>query len=364
MSILIAVLNDAELINNFGVKEWSLLKLEAKSANLVGPLFTYLKCKEKSIPEYVSWHFESSLIIANKQRRQALREIKDINLSLAAFKDVTFLKGAAYIIHHLDCSVGRLFSDIDLLVNKAELAQVERALYFNGWLQTEVEDYDEKYYREWMHEIPPMQHVSRGTVLDVHHNILPKTNQLCLSPSLFEFEDVDLEDIGRIKTLSKNDMFIHCAVHLFTESEFHNGLRDLWDLHCMIIQFSKEKSCFIDDVYTRSCELGLESYVLLAFRYTNKVFFTPLNNDIRNVLDNERFIQKFCWDFAFLNIFKPDAKACRTWKTPIATFLTYWRGHLIRMPLRLLAPHLMRKLWMQFRDALDKTPKEEAQNLP
>ena len=35
--------------------------------------------------------------------------------------------------------------------------------------------YDQRYYREWMHELPPLLHVRRQTALDVHHAIAPET---------------------------------------------------------------------------------------------------------------------------------------------------------------------------------------------
>ncbi len=35
--------------------------------------------------------------------------------------------------------------------------------------------YDDLYYRQWMHELPPLVHGERGRMVDVHHTILPLT---------------------------------------------------------------------------------------------------------------------------------------------------------------------------------------------
>ena len=56
--------------------------------------------------------------------------------------------------------------------------EVEGALMLHGWSTTHHDAYDQRYYRKWMHELPPLKHNTRGTVLDVHHAILPVTARL------------------------------------------------------------------------------------------------------------------------------------------------------------------------------------------
>jgi hypothetical protein len=85
------------------------------------------------------------------------------------------LKGAAYVAAGLPAAAGRLFNDIDLLVPREQLPQAESALMLAGWHASGLSEYDKRYYRRWMHEIPPLQHVQRDTVIDLHHAILPET---------------------------------------------------------------------------------------------------------------------------------------------------------------------------------------------
>ncbi len=92
------------------------------------------------------------------------------------------LKGAAYLVADLPSSAGRLFSDVDILVPKPRLPEVESHLTMHGWMTTHHSGYDQRYYRERMHELPPMEHVHRGTTIDVHHTILPETRGVDRTP--------------------------------------------------------------------------------------------------------------------------------------------------------------------------------------
>ncbi|WP_157447322.1 nucleotidyltransferase family protein [Catenovulum agarivorans] len=358
MTLLIQVLSSPSLVNFFTEQQWRALVVQGKKANMLGSLYALFLDASIDVPYKVRWHLSGEFLRVSAQKQQALFELFKLNVALEpqVLGGFAALKGVAYILHDTRSSQGRNFSDIDIIVSQCQVKNIEFRLKAFGWFRSEIDDYDDKYYREWMHEIPPLTHSKRFTTLDVHHNILPRTNKQHFDASLFEFVEVEVEHVGKVKTLSKKDMLIHCAVHLFTESEFHNGLRDLYDLHSMMTQFQSESETFLSELADRAIELGLGNYLFYAVRYTQLVFCTEVPTEIVSKL--EPYKPKFLnvWDFAFLNVFKPDVKACRTWRTPIAKFLTYWRGHLIRMPLRLLVPHLLRKSWMQLRDKFTKDP--------
>ena len=362
MSILIQVFNNHSSVKNAPLEQWQLLLKEARASKTMAQLYAYLSHNNVDIPEQVRWHLSSAQKVADKQKRQTLRELLAIKRCLSEVSvDSVVLKGAAYICQGLTCSRGRVFSDIDLLVTQAELPMSEIRLSFHGYLKSKIEDYNEEYYRKWMHEIPPLRHESRGTVIDLHHNILPRTNKQHFDASQFEFIEVDVEEIGSIRTLSRRDMLLHCAVHLFTESEFDHGIRDLLDLHLMLQEFQLNKDNFLDDLTQRAIDLGIANYLYFAIRYSRLIFATPISESTIIRLDTYRPSCLAVWDFAFLNVFKPNIKSNQTWKTPIAKFLTYWRGHLLRMPIKILLPHLLRKSWMQLRD---KFSKEDCNNHP
>jgi len=105
-----------------------------------------------------------------------------------------YLKGSAYHLAGFSEFSGRLMSDIDILVSEATLPKVEKALKETGWLSTHLNDYDQKFYRQWSQEIPPMRHLKRRTELDLHFNILPKTLKESPTPSLLRSQAVDISD--------------------------------------------------------------------------------------------------------------------------------------------------------------------------
>jgi len=91
--------------------------------------------------------------------------------------EIILLKGAAYLEAGLPCSQGRTLSDLDLLVRREELPRIEKTLQEAGWESDTEEEYDQRYYREWMHEIPPLKHRFRGLEVDIHHNLLALTGR-------------------------------------------------------------------------------------------------------------------------------------------------------------------------------------------
>ncbi|HQA68885.1 MAG TPA: nucleotidyltransferase family protein, partial [Aggregatilineales bacterium] len=72
---------------------------------------------------------------------------------------------------------------IDILVPRHAIETVEVYLTHAGWLGAHTNPYDERYYREWMHEIPPLRHRERGTEIDIHHRLLPRTSRLDSDPA-------------------------------------------------------------------------------------------------------------------------------------------------------------------------------------
>ncbi|GGD75087.1 nucleotidyltransferase domain-containing protein [Lacimicrobium alkaliphilum] len=338
MSLLLDTLKAPHIVENFNDADWQILLSQARMANLIGRLAYRLFDTEKSkdIPEFVHWQLISAQKVALRQIQQARCELSSLSKLLdQRCQRWVLLKGAAYIARGLSVADGRSFSDIDILVDKTSIKRVEFSLLGEGWQRTQIDDYDDRYYRQWMHEIPPLKHSENRTVLDVHHNILPLTNRDCPEPERFETQRVELEDIGTLLTLTAEDLVIHSACHLFTESEFHNGLRDLSDLDMLFRHFSTANDHFVESVISRAGKLGLRGYVDLALYYCQKLLDTPINKQQRP--------PGAVLNFAFRHIFTPNHKSSRTWKRHIAATILYWRGHLLRMPLRLLIPHLMRK---------------------
>jgi len=355
MTLLTSILITPKGAVDLTEADWELLVRQARAANLLGRL-DYLFIQNdvaKDINQKYLWHFNAAKTLSDKLMNNVLREIDELT---SALKEIgvapVLLKGAAYQAAGLPCCQGRLMSDIDLLVNKASLDKVQSHLLKFGWVSMPIKDYDQQYYRKWMHEIPPLKHATRQTTLDVHHNILPLTNKNTIDASRLGFRKVFHEWFGEVQTLNPLDTVIHSSVHLFTESEFDNGLRDLSDLDMLIRHFTSTNKNYVNELVIRANELELADYLSLTLRYTKMVLNTPITpkaTSSLNIKHQSRLSQTF-WDFCFMNIFKPFHSSTQSWQMRVAKFILYWRGHLLRMPLKLLIPHLIRKSYMQIKD--------------
>ena len=177
-SLLVNVLNDPEQSTRLTLKQWDILIPQARVASLLPTLYLLFEEKDllNSIPERPRAHLFSGWVLHNNQVQALKYELKWLKRALnKAGVKLLLLKGSAYLAGNLPAAPGRLIGDIDLLVPLEKIQHCEDVLAEFGWKPGEQDPYDERYFRQWMHEIPPLGHIARGSVLDVHHTILPPT---------------------------------------------------------------------------------------------------------------------------------------------------------------------------------------------
>jgi len=257
---------------------------------------------------------------------------------------VILLKGAAYRMMKLDFSKGRFASDIDILVSKRMLDMAEERLLKMGWEFMTADDYEQHYYREWMHELPPLRHKERGTIIDLHHNILPETSKYRVDSEMLISAAIPSEQ--GFYTLSPEDTVLHKAVHLFVEGDLKYGLKELIDLHMLFNQLG-QKPGFWENLLTRSKQLGFQRPLFYALYFCRRFFKLKLQpyiwKDISNFAPNAP-IKKITLSLMERS-FLPDDLDHPRFITKRAQNLTYLRSHLLRMPLFLLIKHLSRQAW-------------------
>jgi hypothetical protein len=271
-----------------------------------------------------------------------------------------YLKGAAYLLADLPLAQGRFFSDIDILLQQDDIAKAEIALKCQGWKSQKTDDYDQDYYRNYMHEIPPMQNILRGTVIDIHHNILPVCNdnkiditKLSASPTKTAWQSADSSNNH---VLSPAAMFLHSAIHLFHEGELDQGLKGLSDLDILLSHFEECETNFSQKLINLSKEISQELALFCTWRYLALVFNRKLPDCAQAFIDSHKQqVKKLNYlDFIYINLFTAHHSTTASWRFSAAANLAYWRGHLLRMPVRLLIPHLFRKSWVQLCNAVKK----------
>jgi hypothetical protein len=344
--LLCAVFIDPKYALTLDLPQWSLLIRQARGANVLARLGYFLEDAGlvESIPPQPLLHIKSSQTFAKRFRLSLQWEIDCIEEALQSLDiPLIFLKGSAYHVAHNVAAKGRIFSDVDILVTEDKLPEVETALIKGGWMTSTLNSYDQKYYRQWMHEIPPMRHLKRQTSIDVHHNILPKTCKF--SPDAKELLANIVKPSGQnVWVLAPEDRVLHSATHLFHGGEFKQGFRDLSDLDLLLKEFATQENFWLK-LLQRAEKLNQQLALCYALRYTNKMLNTSIPEEVIDkamTLSNSKLSLVFM-DFLFLNALQPNHSSCNSFWTEVARFLLFIRSHWLRMPINLLVSHLLIK---------------------
>jgi hypothetical protein len=334
----------------FDADTWDFVVRQASSAGLLGRLGALARRAgiEGALPLTVRRHLTAALTIAEQQQRAVRWELIQLTDALAELDGpILLLKGAAYAAAELPPAGGRLFSDIDILVPKAQIGATEAALMLDGWVSGQRSAYDQRYYREWMHEIPPMTHIRRQTALDLHHNILPETARLRTRAEPILARARPLPEFPRFSIPTPVDLVLHSATHLFHEGEWEHGLRDLVDLDAMLREFGASPG-FWDELLAVAGEMNLGRPLFYGLRYCRRLLETPMPNGL-----SERCPSRpgdaaaSMMDRLFMPGFSTAHHSLRLRGAGPASFALYVRSHWLRMPMHLLLPHLARKSWME-----------------
>lgn len=303
-----------------------------------------------ALPPGVIRHIRASEIVVQRQYQQALFEIGNITEALRAVDCAPILlKGAAYIALGISAGEGRYLSDIDVMVPRRRLGEAESALMLAGWIGAEQDAYNQRYYREWMHEIPPIRHMKRGSVIDLHHTILPPTSRPKIDAERLFESARPVPGLPCLRVLCPVDMVLHCATHLFYEGEFERGLRDLTDFDRLLEHFYRTEPKFGPQLVARALELQLVTPLRYAFRYANLFLGTPIRDEIGELFSRHPVSRPklALMDALFVRALSPDTPGCQDKLAPLARLLLFVRGHWLRMPMHLLIPHLTRKFFMK-----------------
>lgn len=308
-------------------------------------LHGYIAHKINDIEEYplaFKRHLLSITRFSKAQYVQVIKACKTISHDLEELRaPVLLLKGAAYIAANKANAKGRLISDIDILVAKEHLPEVERLLTSKGWAPKELDDFDEKYYREWSHELPPYSHLETGVTLDIHHNLLPGTSG----------KTIDIADIIATKQMTDFNLFVpkdeylilHSAIHLLLNDDIEKGLRDCLDLHCLLKEYVQTNNIETLQEVFRNAACEREFFVLL--KLLTKLFTseTGIYSDKTLSINNHSAYESIVNDLE--KAVFPASIYLTNSINHYARFKVYLRGHLSKMPLSLFIRHIIYKAY-------------------
>jgi Uncharacterised nucleotidyltransferase len=327
---------------------WTALVAAARATNLLGSLAVRIDHAGVAVPSEVRRHLVGAVQLSERQHLSVAWESRLVAETLSG-TDVVLLKGAAYVLGYPTLAAGRVFGDLDVLVPYTALNSVESRLMLAGWTSANRNEYDQRYYRQWMHELPPLVHVKRGTVLDVHHAILPRTSRRTPDPAAFIARSRLLVAIPGLRIPSPEDLLIHSLIHLMHEGELHNGLRDLCDIDRMVRLFGA-----VEGFWPRLVEIAagndLSAPLGQALALARTILGSPVPADaLARLLPDPGVAASALQRIYARALLAPLPLRGAVWEARLAHILIYLRGHALRMPPVMLARHLAVKAWMRMR---------------
>lgn len=274
--------------------------------------------------------------------RQLAHQLAKINIR------VILLKGAAYIIGNKPNSKGRLISDIDIIVPRDDLAKLESFVQQNGWQAAELEDYDDKYYREWSHELPPYTHLNSGVTLDIHHNLLPESSGKTIDTDELFKHAIEVDD--NLAIPDNSFLILHSAIHLLLNDDIEKGLRDCLDLHLLLNETMQIETMQNETMQSQSGELIINLFEktncqrelvillhLLESLFAEKVF--SYQKPLLQKLPKITWLEKFKVHCLYHAVF-PETPYLNNSSKMLARAYVYVSGHLSKMPFNMFVRHI------------------------
>jgi hypothetical protein len=328
--LLVNALRDPASTSTLDADGWTALLAMARAEQLIGTLARRLS--GLTVPDAVAGILDEARVNAEYQRRSALWEADCARRALADYSGkIVLMKGTAYAAAGLKASEGRHIGDLDIMVARDGLPQVEAALLAAGWEWVKPDPYDDAYYRDHMHELPPLIHKERDRMIDVHHTILPLTARPRPDAAAMLADAVALEN--GLHIFRPTDLIIHSAAHLFADGELDGGLRNLWDIHCLLTEFADDT--FWPALKARARHHQLWPAVHHATRLAYQLYGTQIPNDWQSWYRQDKWYT--------LRLTARDNWGRGTRK--FIRLIFYIRSHWLRMPPLMLGRHL----WVKWR---------------
>lgn len=321
--LLAEVMRDPTASARLDAEGWSSLFAVARAEQMIGSLAVRLA--GLPMPEAAQRIVRDAIASAEQGRVAALWEAE---MARRVLRDIPFvlLKGTAFVAAGLSAGRGRSIGDLDILVARHCLDEVEARLLAAGWEWVKPDPYDDAYYRRWMHELPPLIHRDRDRMIDVHHTIIPLTARITPDAQALLADSVPLKD--GLRVLSPNDILCHAAAHLFADGDLAGGMRNLWDVHCLVADYG------VEGLTERANHHGLAGAMSRAIRLAQALYAPPPLTGTTGGWGDRLYLRRLT--------------ARDRWGRPtrkLTRLAFYIRSHWLRMPPAMLLRHL----WIKWR---------------
>lgn len=340
---LFPILQDVLHVAKMLPEDWDEVLVLARQARILGTIASRIRERPdlaEHIPIRVQGHLTASINYSSHRLQTVRMELAALAEALPAGLPVTLLKGAAYVVQGLPLARGRMPNDVDILVAREHLEVAEAALREGGWEMENVDEYDQQYYREWSHELPPMRIPGHALEVDLHHTIAPVTSRVRANNAAL-FSAIEPIEGTRFSVLSRNDQIIHAAIHLFQDSELAGRLRDLVDIDALLRSNIPDQQAW-EGLWERAMEHGAIRPLWYALHFSRAWLGTPVPADLLGQAPH--WLARVTTEWLFCRacpprVFERGLTATRR----LIELAAQARYHWLRMPPVLLLRHLAHK---------------------
>lgn len=353
--LLIAALVDPRNLVSWSSTDLDLVLRLLRRARLLGRVAGELEAAGLlgALPLAARDALASALIAARARARVARWELDCVAQALRDLADlqVVAMKGCAYLLADLPHANGRMFADVDLLVPEARLQEVEARLREHGWQSGELSAYDERYYREWTHELPPLTHEEREVEVDLHHNVLMRTARLRPDPRLMLATARPVPGFRYFgySVMAPIDMTLHAMAHLFYGGEMDDALREVVDIDALLRHFGATEPGYWQDFWPRAVQLDLARPAYYGLRFAQRLLATPIPAPVLTASQAgaPALLVIAAMDRLVPRALFPAHPDRPTRRTGLARALLYVRSHWVKMPPAMLIRHLAYKAYVR-----------------
>ena len=139
---------------------------------------------------------------------------------------------------------------------------------------------------------------------------------------------------------------LHCTIHFFFNEDYDKPLRDIWDIKCLFLEL-EERGRF-ESFFKLAKEQGLRKEALYAVHSVVYCFGSVTSSLIDNL--NKTDFKLTLWEQLFFNTVIKHILLLRHSNvdsplTKLAAFVMMSRGHIKKMPLKILLPHIATKAY-------------------
>ncbi len=344
MSLLLFTIRDPAALSTLSRHQWNLLLRESRSQRLCARLSWIIEDRGQAAvcPPGVWPDLSAQRFFSEYKQAQIRLELRKLQKALGPLGiPIMLLKGAAYVHAGLRVARGRDFADLDIMLPRERLEGAETALERGNWICETKNRYDQRYYRRWTHELPPLHHRTRSLEVDVHHALLPLTGRLRPDPALIWAAGRQLRDAPYVVPCPE-DLLLHAAAQVFQDGEIAGQLGGLLDLHQLIGELGTEPG-FWDRLLPRAEALQLCRPLYYGLRFTRSMLDTKIPAEILRAAQahGPGALSNRVMGLLVPRVLEPRYPIRRPARA--AAWMLYLRAHWLRMPPGLLILHLFRK---------------------